>query len=162
MKKRDAAVNENEAVSIQVGFVLNTGMLTAFIAIVLVILSGGFGDNVSTEEELEIVADSIEANMIEADQLAVTSDSYTAFFEPPDSGVEYRVNVSSSGSMDLTVPGEPVTVTRDLNDAVVEADSVGTVSGSSVTFGQSSENVILEYEDSSGVIKMEVQQGVVE
>lgn len=162
MKKREATVNENEAVSIQVGFVLNTGMLTAFIAIVLVILSGGFGDNVSTEEELEIVADSIEANIIEADQLAVTSNSYTAFFEPPDSGVDYRVNVSSSGRMNLTVPGEPVTVTRDLNDAVEEADSVGTVSGSSVTFGQSSENVILEYDDSSGVIKMEVQQGVVE
>ena len=159
MKKRDAAVNENEAVSIQVGFVLNTGMLTAFIAIVLVILSGGFGDDISTEEELNIVADSVEANMIEADQLAVTSNSYTAFFEPPESGVDYRVNVSSSGSMNLTVPGVPVTVTRELNNTVEEADSVGTVSGNPVTFGQSSENVILEYDGSK--IKMEVQKGVV-
>jgi len=157
--KSKATRNDDEAVSIQVGFVLNTGLLTTFIAIVLVVLSGGFGEDLSTEEELELVADSMEANMVEADRLAVTSDNYTAFFEPPESDVDYRVNVSSSGSMNLTVPGVPVTVTRGLNEAVQEADSVSTVSGNPVTFGQSSENVILEYDGSD--IEMEVQREVV-
>jgi len=154
MKKRADA--RDEAVSIQVGFVLNTGMLTAFIAIVLVILSGGFGDDISTEEELEIVADSIEANMVEADRLAVTSDSYTAFFEPPSSDLDYRAEVDSSGELSLTVPGEPVTVTRDL-DSMTRND----VNGNDINFGQNTENIILEYDGSSSAIEMSVQQDVV-
>ena len=158
MRKR--ADVDDEAVSIQVGFVLNTGMLTTFIAIVLVILSGGFGEDISTEEELQIVADKIEANIIEADRLTVTTGEgdFIAFFEPPESDIQYQAEVDLSGELKLTAPGESVTITRDLDDSTLNGTRVD---GNGVQFGQSAENVILDYNGGSNTIKMEVQKGVV-
>jgi hypothetical protein len=156
MKNR--AETDDEAVSIQVGFVLNTGLLTTFIAIVLVIISGGFGEDVSTEEELQLVADKIEANMIEADRLTVTSEDFTAFFEPPDSDVQYQAGVDLSGELTLTAAGEPVTVTRDLDDSTLNATKVD---GNDIQFGQNAGNIILDYDGSSNTIEMDVQRDVV-
>lgn len=154
MKKRGDTANEDEAKSIQVGFVLNTGILTAFIAIVLVIISGGFGEDLSTRDELELVADSVEAKMVEADRLAQTSDEYTAFFEPPTSNLQYRGVVDSSGTLTLTPVRGATEVTRDL-DSITLRD----VSGNDIKFSQTTQNIIVEYdEDGSGEIELSVQK----
>ena len=154
MKRR--AEKRDEAVSIQVGFVLNTGLLTTFIAIVLVVISGGFGEDISTEEELEVVADSVEANMIEADRLTVTSDSFTAFFEPPESDLGYQAEIES-GELVLTASkGVTTEVTRDL-DSITRTNI-----DNDISFGPETENIIIEYEDSgTGNLEMSVQRDVV-
>jgi len=157
MKNRGTR-NEDEAVSIQVGFVLNTGILTAFIAIVLVVISGGF-DDTSPREELELVRDSIESKMIEADRLAETSDDFTAFFEPPESDLQYRAKIDSSGNLTLSVPNS-----NSVADVCTEKDpcnfatkrKVTTESGNSIQFSQIDQNVVVEYDGSD--LELSVQR----
>jgi len=159
MKKRSGKGNENEAVSIQVGFVLNTGILTAFIAIVLVLISGGF-DDTSPQQELELVRDSVESKMIEADRLAETSDSFTAFFEPPESDLQYRAEIDGSGNLTLTVPNSDTDVCPGPEgnpcEFITDRD-VTTESGSEIQFSQIDENVVVEY-DGSGDLELSVQE----
>lgn len=128
-----------QAVSIQVGFVLNTGILTTFVALVLVIISGGFGEDVSTKEELELAADPIGAKMVEADTLAQTSDGFTAFFQPPSSNVNYVGKVDASGDLSLEAPDGTV-VNRSLDDMTIEGVDGG------ISFTQDTENIIIEYD----------------
>lgn len=162
MKERRS--DDDEAVSIQVGFVLNTGLLTTFIAIVLVVISGGFGGDVSTQDELEAVADSIEANMVEADRISVTSDSFTAFFEPPSSDIQYQAYIDS-GKLYLTAPGYVGNLTyqddytRDLDENTLPDTDLN---ADGIRFGQSAENIILEYDGtgSNDVINVSVQRDV--
>jgi hypothetical protein len=152
MKNRGDTGNEDEAVSIQVGFVLNTGILTAFIAIVLVVISGGF-DDTSTEAELELVRDSVESKMIEADTLAETSDSFTAFFDPPESDLQYRAKISG-GTLTLSTPRDDTEVKGDIDDITVRDVSGG------IQFSQIDQRVVVEYNNltGSGDLELSVQQ----
>lgn len=152
MKNRGDTGNEDEAVSIQVGFVLNTGILTAFIAIVLVVISGGF-DDTSTEAELELVRDSVESKMIEADTLAETSDSFTAFFDPPESDLQYRAEISG-GTLTLSTPRDDTEVKGDIDDITVRDVSGG------IQFSQIDQRVVVEYNNltGSGDLELSVQQ----
>lgn len=143
MKRTGDTGNDDEAVSIQVGFVLNTGILTAFIAIVLVLISGGF-DDTSTQEELELVRDSVESKMVEADRLAETSDGFTAFFAPPESDVQYRAEIDSSGTLTLTHVDGGTEVEGDPSELLPNRG----VSGD-VEFSQRDQNVVVEYESKS-------------
>jgi hypothetical protein len=99
-----------KASSLQIGFILNTGIMTTFIAIMLVVLGGGFGEDVSTDEELELVANDIEAKIIEADAIIQDDDTgkFSAYFSPPESGVDYTGRIyNGSGNntrMNLTAP----------------------------------------------------------
>lgn len=99
-----------KASSLQIGFILNTGIMTTFIAIMLVVLGGGFGEDVSTDEELELVANDIEAKIIEADAIIQDDDTgdFSAYFSPPESGVDYTGRIyNGSGDdtrMNLTAP----------------------------------------------------------
>jgi hypothetical protein len=160
MKNRGTR-NEDEAVSIQVGFVLNTGILTAFIAIVLVVVSGGF-DDTSTEAELELVRDSIESKMIEADTLAETSGEFTAFFDPPESDLQYRAEIDSSGNLTLSVPNSVADVCTPKKPCSIDSLTKRDVmikSGSEIQFSQIDRNVVVEYdEDGSGDLELSVQQ----
>ena len=150
MKKRADA--NDEAVSIQVGFVLNTGILTAFIAIVLVVISGGF-DDTSTEDELELVRDSVESKMVEADTLAEESDSFTAFFDPPESDLQYRAKISG-GTLTLSTPRDDTEVKGDIDDITVRDVSGG------IQFSQIDQRVVVEYNNltGSGDLELSVQQ----
>jgi len=142
MKNRGDTASEDEAVSIQVGFVLNTGILTAFIAIVLVLVSGGF-DDTSPQQELELVRDSVESKMVEADRLARTSDGFTAFFEPPTSDLQYRGEING-GTLTLTAVEGTTEVEGDLSELLPDRG----VSGS-VQFSQTDQNIVMEYESES-------------
>lgn len=141
-----------DASSVQIGFVLNTGIMTVFIAIMLVVLGGGFGEDLSTEEELELVADEVEANIIEADTIVQSSgDLEGAYFPPPESGVDYTARVYEDGSgdvrMNLTAsdgakigdggPGE-----RDINfDNLTVTGMCGSIDEE---FTQETENIFIE------------------
>lgn len=153
MKNRGGTGNEDEAVSVQVGFVLNTGILTAFIAIVLVVISGGF-DDTSTEDELELVRDSVESKMVEADTLAEESDSFTAFFDPPESDLQYRAEIDSSGTLTLRTPRDDTEVKGDIDGLTVRD-----VSGN-IQFSQIDRRVVVEYNNltGSGDLELSVQQ----
>lgn len=145
----------NQAVSIQIGFVLNTAILVTFITIILVVIGGGFGDSLSTQEELEIVADSVEAKLIEADSIAVTSDSFTAFFEPPSSGAQYKVEINS-GIMTVTSPEDiDAEVRRSVEGTTVEVENIE----GDIEFTQQDTNVIMEYSDNTGTLELDVQSG---
>ena len=100
---------DEKASSLQIGFILNTGIMTVFIAIMLVVLGGGFGEDTSTEEDLELVANDIEAKIIEADAIITEDGSgeFSAYFSPPDSGVDYTGRIYDDGGdirMNLTAP----------------------------------------------------------
>lgn len=149
------SMSSDEAVSIQVGFVINTGIITAFTAIVLVAISGGFGEDLSTEQELELVADNVESNLVEADMLAESGDTdeFTAFFSPPTSDVDYRAEIDGGV---LTVSADDGTeLERDLNSLMRERSVDG-----SITFSQDTENIIVEY-DAEGTdnLELDVQRG---
>lgn len=154
MINRGGTDNDDEAVSVQVGFVLNTGILTAFIAIVLVVISGGF-DDTSTEDELELVRDSVESKMIEADTLAETSNSFTAFFDPPESDLQYRAEISG-GTLTLSTPRDDTEVKGDIDGLTVRD-----VSGN-IQFSQIDQRVVVEYDNltasGSGDLELSVQQ----
>jgi hypothetical protein len=154
-----------KASSVQIGFVLNTGIMTVFIAIMLVVIGGGFGDDASSEEELEMVADEIEANIIEADTLIQTGgDLEGAYFSPPDSGVDYTGRIYQSGSgdikMNLTAPdgakiGDGGPGEREINfDNLTADDTSVCISGgsSSVRFTERTENIFI----TSGSCDMEI------
>lgn len=141
-----------DASSMQIGYVLNTGIMTAFIAVLLVILSGGFTDDVTATEELELVSDEIQANIIEADMLALTEDEVNAFFEPPESGVDYQARINTSGYL-IVVDDSGNKVVEDL-DGITET-SLG---GLPISFTERSQNVIVEY--SGGNLQLDVQSGV--
>ena len=147
--------SRNEASSIQIGFVLNTGILTTFIAVVLVILSGGFGDDISTQEELRLTADPVQANIVEADALTWTSDGFTAFFPPPSSDIDYSGEIDSSGTLTLSAE-DGSEVTRALNATTTNAE-IKTDGGETITFSQNDENIIVEYD--SGELVLDVQRG---
>ncbi len=126
---KEATTQEDSSIekasSVQIGFILNTGIMTVFIAVMLVTLAGGFGEDLSTEQELEEVADEIEANIVEADTIVQTGGNLeAAYFSPPDSGVDYTGRVYEDGSgdvrMQLTAPdgtqiGEGGAGARDLH-----------------------------------------------
>ncbi|MDZ7688297.1 MAG: hypothetical protein U5J64_06165 [Halobacteriales archaeon] len=159
---------KQEASSIQIGFVLNAGIITTFTAVVLVILSGGFGEDVSTEDELELVADSVEAKMVEADTLTRTSGAtcpdrpgddkpcFTAFFSPSSSDVDYVGEIDSGGDLRLSADDGTV-VERNLDTVTVDTD-VTTDGG--FTFTQNTENIIVEYHNDDDELVLDVQSGV--
>jgi len=164
----------DEASSIQIGFVLNAGIITTFTVVVLVIISGGFGEDVSTQEELELVADSVEAKMVEADTLTRTSGAtcpdspgdnepcFTAFFPPPSSSVDYVGKIDSGGDLRLSADDGTV-VERDLSKLMTDSTDIKTEGTVTITFTQNTENVIVEYykeDDDDGELVLDVQTGI--
>ena len=145
-----------KASSVQIGFILNTGIMTTFIAVMLVVLSGGFGDDVATQEELDAVNDEVLSNIIQADALAQTEGGFTAFFEPPTSGAEYTVRIDNGGMMVITAPDGSI-VETDLGSAT--GTDLG-VDGSEIEFTQNDENVVVEGNTSD--ILLDVQEGAVQ
>jgi hypothetical protein len=146
-----------KASSIQVGYVINAGIMTVFISLMLIIL-GGQVDDIDKESELETVANEVEAKLIEADTIANDTGTMVGYFEPPASGVRYEAEVSSNGK--LTVKADDGSlVERDLDEAVVLDDGVCTDGG--IEFTQRTENLILDNDAScGGGIEVRKQTGV--
>jgi hypothetical protein len=156
MRRRPGRGSSTKASSVQIGFILNTGIMTTFIAVMLVVLSGGFGDDVNTQEELDAVNDEVLSNIIQADALAQTEGEFTAFFEPPSSGAEYTARINNSGGMVITAPDGSI-VETDLDgptETIIEVD------GSEIEFNQNDENVVVEGNTSD--ILLDVQEGAVQ
>ena len=144
---------DEKASSVQIGFVINTGIMTVFISIMLVILGGGFGEDLSTEEELQSVAEEVKANMVDADRLAQTEGEFEGFFEPPSSGVDYTARVGTGGDLELTAPDGSL-VEEDL-DEITETDV--STSGSEIEFTERDRNIIVDGNSTDIVIS--VQKG---
>ncbi|MCX2819518.1 hypothetical protein EGH25_09170 [Haladaptatus sp. F3-133] len=157
MRRGPGRGSSTKASSVQIGFILNTGIMTTFIAVMLVVLSGGFGDDVATQEELDAVNDEMFSNIIQADALAQTEGEFTAFFEPPSSGAEYTARINNSGGMVITAPDGSI-VETDLNGST--ETNVSVVDGSEIEFTQNDENVVVEG-NSTGIL-LDVQEGAVQ
>ena len=161
MKHRQRSTDE--ATSIQIGFVLNTGILTAFIAVLLVVISGGFGEDTSTTEELSLVADSVQSKIVEADTLAIEKGGscvnpdrcFTAYFKPPSSEVRYE------GELDgpiLKLTADGTTVTRNLNNALSKNYGAETLDGGlNVEFSQRDQNIIVVYNKTTSTPQFEIE-----
>lgn len=94
--------------SISIGFILNMGIAVVFIALIFIVLQGALDQSTSsTEAQLEEVGHEVSAMLISADKLAVTSQGLgggTAYFEPPESGLDsYTVRIQ---------PASPMTTSR--------------------------------------------------
>lgn len=153
---------DDGASSLQIGFVINTGIMTVFITVMLVVLGGGFGEETTTQQELETVSEEIEANMISVDRLAQTeSAEFSAFFSPPTSGVEYTATVDEGGNFSLSAPdGTLLEKERHFHE---DEGVIGTevdMDGDSVSFGQNDENVVARWDESQNEIEITVQSGV--
>jgi hypothetical protein len=146
---------EEKASSVQIGFILNTGIMTTFIAVMLVVLSGGFTDDVNTQEELEAVNDEVLSNIIQADALAQTEGSggFTAFFEPPSSGADYTARIDDSGDMTITSPDGSLLETNINESTEVDVS----VDGSEIQFSEGYGNVVVDGNASD--IVLDVQEG---
>lgn len=142
------------ASSVQIGFVINIGVMTTFIAVMLVVLSGGFGEDLSTEEELEMVVDEVEANMIDADRIAQSDGEggFTGYFEPPSSGVEYIAEIDDEGVMTVSAP-DGSSVERDLDHVSI----TDVCPDETFEFTENDENIIIE--SGGGCMEMDIQRG---
>jgi hypothetical protein len=161
MQGRRGRCKSTKASSVQIGFILNTGIMTTFIAVMLVVLSGGFTDDVNTQEELDAVNDEVLSNIIQADALAQTKGTdFTAFFEPPSSGAEYTARINDSSYLVLTAPDGSL-VSTNLTDAMGATIKIDDDDGDGdIDFTQNDKNVVV---DGTGggtpEITLDVQEG---
>lgn len=159
--------HDERAVATQIGFVINTGIMMTFIALMLFMFSGDVIESSSTEDEVEMVANEIEANLIEADRVAQVetgqSGYMSAFFEPPASGVDYTARIDNSTG-DLTVRSDDEVATRALQvsvggDMELCVDSDLETRG----FTQDDDSVIVEYGPETSCtgdfLEVDVQRG---
>jgi hypothetical protein len=153
MQRQYGSGMSTKASSTQIGFVLNTGIMTTFIAVMLVVLSGGFGEEVNTQEELDAVKDEVLSNIIQADGLAQTEGEFTAFFEPPSSGTGYTARIDSTGKMTIIAPDGSL-VESDLDKAT---ETVIQVDGSEIEFDQKDKNIVVN--GTATKITLDVQEG---
>lgn len=132
--------NESDGgASISIGFVLNMGIAVVFIALIFLVLQGALDRNtVSTEAQLEEVGHEVNAMLISADKLALTEGAGTAYFEPPESGLDsYTVDIDGGTSGNITVSSG-----RD--SIQIKFSTVSTVS--STQFSGSTTRVAVKYD----------------
>ncbi|MDY7081411.1 MAG: hypothetical protein SXQ77_03155 [Halobacteria archaeon] len=143
--------NDNDtAVSISVGFILNMGVAAVFIASIFLVLQGVLAEDPGVKEnQMERVGSQVMSNLVEIDKIAQTEGNGTAYFTPPTSSLDsYRVTiqgVSSCGASDdgignITVYSEGKTVDIQYRTA--------TKTVTQVQFTESSNRVIATYNGS--------------
>ena len=150
MKRRPGGGRSTKASSIQIGFVLNAGIMTTFIAVMLVVIGGGIEDT-DTRAELESVSDEVTGNLIQADTLVRTEGDggFTAFFEPPSSGADYTATIEENGGdVEMTLTASDGSLVDRNLDSLLDADVVIS-GGSEIEFDSGDENVVVEGEEIS-------------
>ncbi len=154
MKQRHRKLGSEEAITVSISYVLNMGLASLFIVIMLYGISSGFGEAHVEEEQMEFVAAQIHANLIEVDELAqaggpgAQAQTGKAAFEPPTSGVEYQAEIDGGGDITVWGPeGGSVELEYDLRTPV----------SNTVSFDQSYDRVILDYDP--GGIEMYAEAG---
>jgi len=127
---------KENAVSITTGFIINMGIASVVISVLVFNLSGPTGQilDLTERSHIEVVGKSVVSDLEEADRLARKGINGTVTIDQPESGTQYTVEIEKEGGgYDVRVSsGSLTTRHRYTGDSKIDGAPVDFSSGTEV------------------------------